>query len=86
VQLLTNLGLDYKLDIDVEGTHWTEERRIAARGLAQCAEVVNLSKAEKAAHILEAHESLSSVSDTNAARFLDVVRYLTEDLGQKQAK
>lgn len=80
-QLLTSLGLDHILDLDVEGTAWPDERRLAGVQLANCQEKGASCKEEHTHHILQAHQTLSSLSDINQGRFRDVIQFLEKELG-----
>ncbi|HYF37943.1 MAG TPA: STAS domain-containing protein, partial [Prosthecobacter sp.] len=51
-QLLTSLGLDHILDLDIEGTAWPEERRQACVQLANCTEKGASCKEEHTHHVL----------------------------------
>ncbi len=84
-QLLTSLGLDHVLEVDVTGEAWSEERRQATSELAQCAAAPEICKAEQASHVLEAHQALSEANAANAGRFRDVIDFLEKEVGRKQA-
>jgi anti-anti-sigma regulatory factor len=80
-QLLTSLGLDHILDLDVDGTAWPEERRQAGVQLANCRERGASCKEEHTHHILQAHQALSSLNDINQGRFRDVIQFLEKEIG-----
>ncbi len=85
-QLLTSLGLDHILDVDLQGTSWLEERKQAAAALAQCSESADgICKAEQASHVLEAHQALTQANEGNASRFRDVITFLEKELSSKRA-
>jgi anti-anti-sigma regulatory factor len=83
-QLLTSLGLDHILDVDLQGTSWTEERKQAAAALAQCSDPsAALGKVDQASHVLEAHQALTQANEDNATRFRDVITFLEKELSAK---
>lgn len=85
-QLLTNLGLDHVLDVDLTGGAWAEERKQVASELALCDQNASLCKTEQAAHVLAAHQALSDANPANASRFKDVIDFLERDLSAQQAQ
>ncbi|MDZ4289113.1 MAG: STAS domain-containing protein [Prosthecobacter sp.] len=80
-QLLTSLGLDHILELDVAGTAWPEERRQACVQLANCTEKGPSCKEEHTHHVLQAHQTLASLSGVNQGRFRDVIQFLEKELG-----
>ena len=84
-QLITNLGIDHVLEVDLNGSTWQNERRAVAATLEQCESTRALDKEERAAHILNAHQSLCEVNPENAVRFKDVIEFLSKDLAAKAA-
>ncbi len=48
-------------------------------------EVVEIDDTERARHVLEAHEALSSANAENAPRFRDVVEYFRKDLEKRSS-
>jgi anti-anti-sigma regulatory factor len=79
-QLLTELGLDHILDLDVAGTAWPNERREACAQLSTCGEKNAECKEEQTRHVLTAHKALSEVSGENQGRFRDVIHFLEKEL------
>lgn len=79
--LLTSLGLDHILDLDVSGTAWPEERRQACMQLANCTERGASCKEEHTHHVLQAHQTLASLSGVNQGMFHDVIKFLETELG-----
>ncbi|MDB6072522.1 MAG: anti-sigma-factor antagonist [Verrucomicrobiaceae bacterium] len=80
-QLLTSLGLDHVLEVDTEGTAWSEERLIAAAELGQCESCERApTKSDQAEHVLEAHKALTQANEENASRFQDVIVFLEKEL------
>lgn len=84
-QLLSSLGLDHILDVDVDGSAWPEERRQAACELEHCASLGPICKTEQAAHVLEAHQALCEANAANSSRFRDVIDFLEKEVGRKMA-
>ncbi|MBE7494816.1 MAG: STAS domain-containing protein [Verrucomicrobiaceae bacterium] len=85
IQLLTSLGLNHILDLDVEGRLWASERAQAARALKICEEAAACSKEVQTQHILDAHQTLSGISDENECRFRDVIDFLEKELHAQTA-
>lgn len=79
-QLLTDLGLNHILDVDVSGTLWPEERRAVCAELSDCVEKGASCKEEQTEHVLTAHRVLSDVSRQNQSRFRDVIHFLEKEL------
>lgn len=79
---LVSLGLDQVFEVDLEGESYPEERRAVAQRTAAVAAVpdVQVSKADQAEIMLEAHEALGEINPDNIPRFKDVVSFLREDL------
>jgi anti-anti-sigma factor len=85
-QLLTSLGLDHILEVDLEGRMHGEARRQVGNELGSCTDVVSpCEKEEQAVHVLEAHESLCRANEENAARFRDVIDFLEKEVRAKSA-
>ncbi|MDZ4401346.1 STAS domain-containing protein [Prosthecobacter sp.] len=80
LQLLTSLGLDHILQLDVEGNLWTDERKEACNALQHCGETSAECKAAQTEHVLSAHQALAEVSDANECRFHDVIEFLEKEL------
>ncbi len=80
LQLMTNLGLNHLLALDVENAAFIDERRQVATELERYEQSCDLSKQEQAQHVLGAHESLAEISAENASRFKDVIVFLRRDL------
>jgi anti-anti-sigma regulatory factor len=79
-QLLTDLGLDHILDVDISGTLWPEERKAVCAELSDCVEKGATCKEEQTEHVLTAHRVLSDVSRQNQSRFRDVIHFLEKEL------
>jgi anti-anti-sigma regulatory factor len=86
-QLLSSLGLDHVLEVDVEGTAWADERLIAAAELGQCEGCETApTKTDQAEHVLEAHQALTQANAANASRFQDVIVFLEKELHRNQTE
>lgn len=81
-QLLTSLGLDHVLEVDLTGETWQEERKQAASELDQYTPPGEVAKSAQAAHVLEAHQALSEANPANAGRFRDVIEFLAKEVGK----
>ena len=79
--LLTSLGLDHILDIDMDGTSWETERRTVCRELAQCeGQTAPVCKEEQARQVLHAHQALTEANTANVCKFRDVIQFLEDEL------
>ena len=86
-QLLTSLGLDHVLEVDLDGTSWAEERLIASAELGKCDACETApTKTDQAEHVLEAHQALTQASAANASRFQDVIVFLEKELHRNQTE
>jgi len=72
--LLTNLGLDQLITLDVPPDSRAEQRA------QQLLPVDPVDKHTRAETMLEAHEDLVAANPTNKAKFKDVLEYLRQDL------
>lgn len=86
VQLLTSLGLNHILDLDVDGKLWASERVRAAEALKICDETEPCSREVQTQHILDAHQTLSGISSENECRFRDVIDFLEKELHAQTAE
>ena len=82
---MESLGLDMLIDIDPPGAFWVPdlaERRAAlsAKSSDDNAGMNNLSELERTRHVLEAHNTLRSMSHKNSETFGYVCETLEEDL------
>jgi anti-anti-sigma regulatory factor len=84
-QLLTDLGLDHILELDVAGTAWPDERREACAQLSTCGEKGANCKEEQTQHVLTAHQALAEVNGDNQGRFRDVIHFLEKELSAPKA-
>ena len=79
--LLTSLGLDHILDLDIDGTTWADERKLVCKELSQCeGQTAPVCKEEQALQVLEAHQALTEANEANACKFRDVIQFLEEEL------
>lgn len=86
-QLLSSLGLDHVLEVDTDGSTWTEERQVAAAELGMCEACETApTKSDQAEHVLEAHRALTQANAANASRFQDVIVFLEKELHRNQAE
>lgn len=86
-QLLSSLGLDHILDVDQDGSRYTQERSQIAAELSTCKDDLQaVTKSEQAEHVLTAHEALTQANSDNASRFKDVIEFLEKEVRDKAAK
>jgi anti-anti-sigma regulatory factor len=79
--LLTSLGLDHILELDVDGTAWAAERKLVGQELAPCdGQTAPVCKEEQAKQVLEAHQALTEANPDNACKFRDVIQFLEDEL------
>ncbi len=79
--LLTSLGLDHILELDLEGTAWSAEREVVCKQLAQCeGQTAPVCKEERARQVLHAHQALTAANEDNVCRFRDVIEFLQDEL------
>lgn len=79
--LLTSLGLDHILDLDLDGTAWVAERKLVCKELAQCeGQTVPACKEEQALQVLRAHQALTEANEANECKFRDVIQFLEDEL------
>nr|WP_281382855.1 STAS domain-containing protein [Prosthecobacter dejongeii] len=83
LQLLSDLGLDHIMDVDTQGSAWPEERELACAQLATCGEKGASCKLEHTQHVLQAHQNLADMSNTNEGRFRDVIHFLEKELEEQ---
>lgn len=73
--LLTNLGLDQLMNLDVS------EQATAPQLAGQALPADKVDKHTQAETMLDAHEDLVKANPANQAKFKDVLEYLRQDLG-----
>lgn len=79
--LLTSLGLDHILELDVDGTAWVAERKLVSNELAQVdGQTAPVGKEEQARQVLQAHQALTQANPDNACKFRDVIQFLEDEL------
>ncbi len=83
-QLLTELGLNHLLELDVAGTAWPNERLEACAQLSTCHEAKANCKEENAQHVLDAHQTLAELNQENRGRFRDVIHFLEQEVSGAQ--
>lgn len=76
--LLKNLGLTKIFPVQTD-TKGFEEQAREANELLQATPAVDLPVEQRSKEVLEAHETLSEVSEENRKRFKDVVEFLRSD-------
>ena len=79
--LLTSLGLDHILSLDVDGTAWEAERKLAGKELAECeGQTAPVCKDEQTRQVLQAHQALTEANPDNAGKFRDVIQFLQDEM------
>ena len=82
-QSLESLGLNYLMEIDPPGADWHDRIRSIRNDLKPRSAPAPAGQFERARHVLEAHKSLTDISDKNARDFSDVVKMLEDELSQQ---
>jgi anti-sigma B factor antagonist len=80
---LEDLGLDHLLEIDPPAAVWRGRVEAVRASLRPPLPAGALVPVERARHVLEAHQILSGLSESNADEFKDVVRTLENELGSR---
>lgn len=81
-RLMKTLGIDKFLDVRKAGE--SHHSHALDEGDFQCAAQADISKAERIAHMIEAHERLCDVDSQNTVRFESVLKYLHESLEREK--
>jgi anti-anti-sigma factor len=81
LQLMSSLGLDFILEVDSDGSKWSNHRRQASSMLGLYAQPANVDRQNQAEHVLEAHQVLADISPDNQCRFQDVIEFLEKEVG-----
>jgi anti-anti-sigma regulatory factor len=80
---LEDLGLDFLMEIDPPAAVW-RGRMDAIRGELHAPQAPgSQSRIQRARHVLEAHQTLSDMNDSNARNFAGVVTLLGKELSEK---
>lgn len=80
-QLLSDLGLDQILEVDLDGSRWPRERQCVCRELANCDPAPKpLDHDQQARHVLQSHEQLAGLCAENERRFHDVIDFLKRQI------
>jgi anti-sigma B factor antagonist len=79
-RLLKTLGLSHF--ISVRTMQQADIPRLSENSF-QCADRTDLSKADRIAHMIEAHEKLCDIEHENNVRFESVLKYLNESLNRE---
>lgn len=75
---LLELGLDQILELDLNGSVWTDVRELVRTNVTQNLEAEHMPEEESRQLVLEAHEALCKANQENIARFRDVLEYLKQ--------
>jgi hypothetical protein len=82
---LEDLGLDFILQIEPEDAPWRARLDDVRRSLEPVnGDDTSQSSQQRASHVLEAHQLLSSTSDDNRDRFRGVIDVLEAELDAKK--
>lgn len=81
---LEDLGLDFLMEIDPATAPWRGKLGAIRSHLKPPQAPGSIGRIERARHVLEAHQTLSEVSDKNAREFGEVVTFLENELAEKE--
>lgn len=84
-QSLEDLGLDFMMEIDPPAAAWRGSIDDVRASLKPLGKQGALPSLDRARHVLEAHKTLSDVSEENAREFETVVKTLEEQVASKPA-
>lgn len=83
---LEDLGLDFLMEINPPAASWRGRVDAIRRNLGPPQPMESLGQIQRARHVLDAHQTLSGVSDKNAREFAAVVETLKDQVsGDKKA-
>jgi anti-anti-sigma regulatory factor len=77
---LEDLGLDFLMEIDPQETVWRPRIKEIREGLVHPRVLTQTAQTQRAHHVLEAHQELSTLSPENARKFAGVVSLLEAEL------
>jgi anti-sigma B factor antagonist len=83
---LEDLGLDFLMEIDPPDALWRGKMDEIRGELHEPQTPGAFGRAQRARHVLEAHQALAEISDENARDFAGVVKQLEKDVTEKSAK
>lgn len=81
---LEDLGLDFLMEINPPAARWRGRVDAIRSELAPPLEAGALGQVQRARHVLDAHQTLSGVSEKNAREFAGVVDMLKEQVVGKE--
>lgn len=81
---LEDLGLDFLMDIDPPGAIWRGHADEVRGRLQAPQRVTDMGGMQRSRHVLEAHQTLSSINDKNARSFAGVVSVLSGEIADKE--
>lgn len=81
---LEDLGLDFLMDIDPPAAPWRGTQDTIRGELQPLSQQPEPGRHQHARHVLEAHQTLSGISDRNARGFAGVVGTLEKELAEKE--
>ncbi len=83
---LEDLGLDFLMEIDPPSAVWRGRVDEIRGELHEPRMPGSIGRAQRARHVLEAHQALAEINDGNADEFAGVLSQLEKDLAEKSAK
>ena len=81
---LEDLGLDFLMDIDPPSAVWRGRVDEVRGQLHAPAAIGELGRNQRSRHVLEAHQTLSTINDKNARSFAGVVGMLASEIAEKE--
>jgi anti-anti-sigma regulatory factor len=83
---LEDLGLDFLMEIDPPDAAWRGRVDQIRRELHEPRMPGAFGRAQRARHVLEAHQALAEINDGNAGEFAGVISQLEKDLAENSSK
>jgi anti-anti-sigma regulatory factor len=81
---LEDLGLDFLMDIDPPSAVWRGRVDEVRGQLHAPAAIGEIGRTQRSRHVLEAHQTLSTINDKNARSFAGVVGMLASEIAEKE--
>ena len=81
---LEDLGLDFLVEIDPPAAIWRGNLGPIRESLKDCAPAQAAGRAQRAKHVLEAHQTLAETNEKNARTFSNVVSMLEAEIAEKE--
>jgi anti-anti-sigma regulatory factor len=81
---LEDLGLDFLMEIDPPAASWRGQMDAVRSSLGPPRPTSGIGRVERARHVLEAHQTLSDVNESNAREFSNLLSLMQNELSGKE--